>query len=920
MQKIVSLTVVPTLILSLFCSCKSSPEFNEELAAKKIAAAPNGNIALGKKYKAFQAPVTIWHRYIKNRGEKLPDYSKILTDGKTEPNKMFWTSEKCANFMKTTSADILIDLEDVYPIEEITTRHGARPAVGIFMPRKEEYFVSVNGKDFVKAGEFLNSKDPLFIEAPYDKKAIKKFTDGIEKFSSGKIKTYGRYVLVRTYGFPNNASKIHLHFPGYVSYDEIVVKGGKFKIKDAITDQSETITLENANPAPLTYKIERSDWLKKIKENPFMIGLMPQSFIGDDEYHMTVDGVYALAFDFCNMASGKVSDIEFKCILPQNLELLDWNNNLKTVEKKNSEIDGEKYTEIIQKLADNSTSAFNIPFYIVAPTGKEAQKDYGQFYFSYKYRIDKKTYSVKPQKIKIVLDKKINVAAPKNFRTGFWLPYYMRTFKNPEKTCKRLFSFYKSAGFNWANGGQKSKEIYKALKSLNLHASLEGGLAPNALQVVKFDKKLRSKIPKEDFFVFYPEKKNPPYGVCPTKLIAGKFDKQLIARAKEILKTTDDAYENWEPYMFEKHGCACKDCKNAFKNFAKLSEKELNDMWPQCVSDWSNEKANAFSTWQYGQIVKKYQETIRKAGKELNLKHKPDFVPSLEPRYMNPETQHYKVQSPKDYIKYLNKLIFWFYHNTVNYLGIDEHLLVGNNLPIIKHFNNAKKLRREYGRKDSNGQELPKLYYLPAEYWTENYVMPKDFYFISVLTFIEGLDGYGAWQRGFKQDARYIEQNAKANRFISFYEKTLEKAKADEAPQVKTLTPIPEIFGRTPKVIYARSFNSIGKQYVALGNDYYLPIFVELKFKNLPKGNYALINKLDKKAYAKNSTDHLSSKELKKGITLRLEPKSWEILELASPDEAGNCKIISQNAILDKFEEEKPGLDKISKKLSVKIK
>ena len=840
--------ITKTILLIIFIMGTS---FIPKLSAQTVK--PGKNLALGKSYTISIPPTAKWYSLLTRLKKTLPKANIVLTDGVKSKSSSFWVSSEALNFLGVSPIDIIIDLGKVQPISAISSNHSARPGAGIVLPQKEQYFVSVKGEKFIPVAEYLNTQDPALATSENKKK----FFSGIKTFSSGHIKTKGRYVLVRTYGIPGNPAQPGVVFANYIGHDEITVTAGKFSPKSVKLNYKNAIALHAPISEKLTgYPYHARPWSKLFAKTPLRFLLVPNSFNGSKTYQLSVGGIYVPCWSEIDNSIKKPKNITFKCSFPNSVEVIDWNRLLPL--KKITEKNKTSYSYTIKY-----PSYLHRPFFFIKAKANTPAKNIGTMTFSWSYQQAGKSYQAS-ESYTLVLNKKITAPAPKRFKTGFWCGSTLKAITHSYTTARQLFGFYKTLGFNWTSGGFSNAGTFKASHELGINGCFEKALDPNALMPAKFDKALKARITKEAPFVYANgSKRGKRYGICPTKYLSGKFDKALIALAKNKLSVCYDIYDNWEPYMFEKAGCACDDCKHAFQKRYKLSDRQVNKLWPGVVTDWNNQQHSQFFSEQLGKIMIKNQHYVEVAGRELKLNYTPSFIPSMHPNYFNPHHKWNKTHNPKDFLPGMKKIILWSYLNGNNPFSAPGDSLIGNNLAFLPSWNNAINARKKWGHKDKQGHYLPKIYFLQTEYYfAENFVTPKDYYFTSVMTFIHGLDGYGTWGQFLKQEARYLKQHARANRFISKYENMVLDGKTVNNFTVTQLEPT------APKVIYSRGFKYHNRYYIAIGNDHLKPVKITIKGNLTGK---ELLDDLNENIYKGN---------LSSGIALTIPGKSWFFLEL----------------------------------------
>ncbi|MCF6176445.1 MAG: hypothetical protein L3J71_11850 [Victivallaceae bacterium] len=859
------------------------------IAAKPLI--PKGkNIALGKKYTTNIMTTKKWEKSLK----VLPDYEKILTDGAIAKSRSgsFWVSPHCSNFTGAGNVDVIIDLGQEMPVSGIFSRHGARPTAGVCFPRKEEYFVSDDRVKFYKVGEFKNSFDDYSLKNQLQIK--KTFKKGIKLYGVDNLKTKGRYIMIRTYG-----SDIG-NFPTYVGYDEIFVIKGKFALSQAVRINKEFISLKKIDlPADLLgYRINPLDWKRIVKKQPMFLALGPMQFIGDNEYHLSVGGTYVMPFVPIINTKKKISNISLKCELPASIKLISYNNSSKltasTPVKKHGK-DYIKYSFSILK-PDLFVKAYMYYPYLVVQSKTKIPGKAGKAYYSYSYKIGAKKYN-SSNAFDIIIDPEINGKAPKRFLTGFWMPYQARFLENSAKATDEIVDFYSSLGFNCLNGGNRSKDSFAACKKNRI--TVYGGSGFNNGMMLS-----GIKVPVDERFIYNSKtKRKNIIGVCPTLMYnSSKYAKILKEKFTETLKEADHIYSNWEPYMFIKQGCVCERCKKEFQKFASLSDVESAKKWPDCVIDKEDDIHNRFSSYQYAEIIKLAQKLTREAGVDLKLKHKPNFMIAYEPSFVDPDKSWFKTHSHNLFYKDIDMSIMWSYPNSMKLSAFDLKRIPGNSLAKLpRAFANATKIVNESGRK-AGSERFPKILFMGTEYGMKtSLVMPKDYYFMSLLCFFSGLDGYGTWCTYFKLDARYVALNAKANTLISKLENIVMDGKKLSNAKIKIVSPVPEKIG-DKKVALAtvKAFEYQNRELVAIGNDHIADIYVKLQVSGLTGKNYYLYDYANGKVYQKSSSSGYSASDLAKGVIIPVEAKSWSALMFKTRALSVNKKMMNSSAAVKK--------------------
>jgi hypothetical protein len=213
---------------------------------------------------------------------------------------------------------------------------------------------------------------------------------------------------------------------------------------------------------------------------------------------------------------------------------------------------------------------------------------------------------------------------------------------------------------------------------------------------------------------------------------------------------------------------------------------------------------------------------------------------------------------------------------------------------LVGDFDATIDLVERYGRREG-GDAKPKVYYLTTELANDMLVMPKDYYFISVLAFVHGLDGYGTWTTGFKQDARYLREHARANTLIRFHEDAIRTGTRVNDLDVQLESPRPD--ASRPFPVYSASFVRNGEALenggtlIALGNDSTAPASLRLRLPGRPPGKYLLKDGLAGSLLGADGGAGFSADDLNAGIPVQLDAKGWRILELIRSPEGSEADL-----------------------------
>ena len=153
--------------------------------------------------------------------------------------------------------------------------------------------------------------------------------------------------------------------------------------------------------------------------------------------------------------------------------------------------------------------------------------------------------------------------------------------------------------------------------------------------------------------------------------------------------------------------------------------------------------------------------------------------------------------------------------------------------------------------------------------------MPRVFYFQTVMTLFQGLDGHASY-REFGVDARYLRLRAKAAHIMATYEKWTLYGKPMKNYAVKIVSPVPNLVGK--EILFPRSYEYENRQVIALGNDYQYPIFVELKIDGLKKTPTWLVDRINGKVYG--GKKGYSTRDMTEGVLIDVPHKEFRIFEV----------------------------------------
>jgi len=283
---------------------------------------------------------------------------------------------------------------------------------------------------------------------------------------------------------------------------------------------------------------------------------------------------------------------------------------------------------------------------------------------------------------------------------------------------------------------------------------------------------------------------------------------------------------------------------------------------------------------QLAQAMLTFDRAWREASRELGRPGTACYVPAIPPHIdFTPESEKFKIRGASEYLHQLNALTMWGVPFAIKLGRVHLPSLVGHNLVSLDEIRNAVTMVSRQGRREA-GRRHPRVYNMSGIQFgvtsEGKFVMPRVFYFQTVLDALEGLDGHASY-REYGVDARFMRLRAKAARFMATYESfTLHGTpKANFAAAIAS--PVPRIPGRS--VLYAKSYKYEGSQIVALGNDGIDRIYVALSLTDLESGGPIwLVDRMASTVFG--GADGYDVSELKRGVLIDIPPKEFRILEV----------------------------------------
>ena len=838
---------------------------------------PSGNLAIGKPY-----TFSVWPR--PPRGQPAPNFQQWLTDGKYGKLPSWRGGSGWISFFKAADVEVVVDLGAVYPIGEIQVRHDS-DLYHRFQPRKELYYVSEDGRTSYQIGECRNTWDP---GPPIDESLREKFFKGVKTFTSGPVRTSGRYVMVRTFPALVAGKRILRESMAgtYVGYDEIVVRRGEFDVGAISVDRTRAYVCEPAElpPEVLGYRCSTIPWEDLFRDGPLFVGATPYAYLREDEFHLSVGGTYVLAFEPRSNTKEPVSDVEFEWCLPNTVAIVSMADSMTLKEKEQITRDGKPCTIYTAEVEAGPMQPktyrdrYGLPALVLAADTNRVGA-LGRLDYRCRYTCGGRRFDPAPKSLALILDEAIQAEPPKEFVQGIWIMRISSRFRDYDKTMRRLLAFYNSIGFNSAFGSG-SPEIYPMLKELGMvrYLNTGGKFCPNGYQFNSKDGAFWNGLPETDHFRFHPRfERHRRRAVCPATLASEELFSKVKAKAKELLAASDHLYANWEPYMFQKRGCVCDRCRSAFQESASLSAEDVTKVWPACVVDLGSDAHNRFTSHQIARVHAQLQRAVRDASKELGRVTRAEFVPSVSDKEFNPEDARYRTNGSREYAQSLDGVSIWGmpFDTSIGIVNLPRG--IGNNLAMAHDITNTLKVVDEYGRKE-DGRRRPRAYNVSGLHFVgeSRFAMPRDHYFTAMLNFLSGMDGHGSY-REFGVDARFLRLRAKAARSMAMYEKWTLHGEARANYSITPASALPAIPNRT--ILFARFYEHAGQQIIAVGNDYYYPMYVTAQVAGLPPAeNYNFIDRINRRAFGGRSG--FSAADLARGVLIDVPGKEFRILEV----------------------------------------
>lgn len=392
-------------------------------------------------------------------------------------------------------------------------------------------------------------------------------------------------------------------------------------------------------------------------------------------------------------------------------------------------------------------------------------------------------------------------------------------------------------------------------------------------------------------------------GICPEEAATeGPYYRQHFLPELERMMYKEDFGEhymaNWEPIPFAKQGCFCPRCKAAFLKFSKLSEAELNKVWPKNVLKKYKKLWEKFRATRHAQIVKNIQNAFDRLDRKYNRKERTMFLPEIalanllkgNEKYLG---DFYAEYDARYYENLLPGLEPWGPYLMHDFLGA-YRAIPGKHIAMTLV---AEETIRQL--KERNGGRRPKIYGFPQGIQCGSWITtPEAMAFETIAFFAAGWEGSLLYSFPDGFDGRYWNAVTAGNRLIANHEKFVFKGVKYNNIRTKVISPYPVGIGvdnYSTSVKYFekemkngsmhRAFGfKLGKSYcVALANGWERgKAVVQLQMPGIAAGGY----KVTLSDNARIRKFHTNARQLGSGIQIDVPPLSW-LFAVIEPDAKG---------------------------------
>jgi hypothetical protein len=233
--------------------------------------------------------------------------------------------------------------------------------------------------------------------------------------------------------------------------------------------------------------------------------------------------------------------------------------------------------------------------------------------------------------------------------------------------------------------------------------------------------------------------------------------------------------------------------------------------------------------------------------------------------------------------------------------------MVGHNLRMVRAIDHTFAIARAAERHDERGR-LPKVCNVSGIQFMNlgRFALPKAFYFQSVLNFAHGMDAHSSY-REFGLDARFQSLRAKASRTMATHEQVVLHGQVLDLPMPDILSPTPSLPGRD--ILYYRGYHRGDRRLVIVGNDYFHPVYIELRVPGLAgDGPYWLMDQLNCEAFGGKAG--FTTNALTEGVLIDVPNKEFRFLEVASMPANEALKVVEPERLAQRLKRDNPDLAK----------
>ena len=392
-------------------------------------------------------------------------------------------------------------------------------------------------------------------------------------------------------------------------------------------------------------------------------------------------------------------------------------------------------------------------------------------------------------------------------------------------------------------------------------------------------------------------------GICPEEAATEGpyYRKHFLAELERMMYKEDFGEHymvNWEPIPFAKQGCFCPRCKAAFLKFSKISEAELNKVWPKDVLKKYKKLWEKFRAARHAQIVKNIQNAFDRFDRKYNRKERTMFLPEIALANLLKDNEKYLGDFYAEYdARYYEKLIPglepWGPYFMHDFFGA-YRAIPGRHITMTMI---AEETLRQL--KERNGGRRPRVYGFPQGIQCGSWITtPEAMAFETIAFFAAGWEGSLLYAFPDGLDGRFWNTVTAGNRLIASHEKFVFKGEKYKDVQTKVISPYPVGIGIDTYTTAGRYFEKdmkngsmhrafgfkLGKSYcVALANAWERgKAVIQLRMPKVPAGNY----RITLSDMGRVRKFHTNARQLAVGVQIDVPAWSW-LFAVIEPDAKG---------------------------------